>query len=689
MLAYQWLFRTVSAAFLANWMGIAAAQEALPEIHVQSSASVAPGNPDFTSVTTMSSDEALTKGAASLGDLLGTRPGVSQSAFAPAASRPVIRGLAGFRVRTQENGIGSHDMANLGEDHAVTIDPLLAGQIEVIRGPGTLLYGSQAIGGVVSATNSRIPTSVPLNGMRFESRGAYNSVSTGKEWASLLEAGGKNIAIHADAFGRRADDYAIPTGGRQANSSLKGEGNAFGSSYIFDDGFFGAAFQRNVTSYHIPGIASAAEQNHIDLWQTKWTSRGERRVREGWLDTFKYWFGASDYKHHEVNVVNGANVVGSVFKNKELEARVEASHMPVQTVFGEMRGVFGAQWGDRQLSAVKTSGVLLAPAAVKSLAAFVFEEVRLSDDWRAQAAARIDRISVDGIGATFPSNFLPPPDNPTEFGVKRAFLPVSVSAGLLRYFSHDIVGRITAQHVERAPDAIELFYKGPHDTPRTFEIGDPNMKIEKANTVELGLKRNKGEFRFEASIYYTQFTNFIFKNFTGVQCGDTFASCGTPGATFDQIIYSQRDANFFGAEIQGEYDVGRVWRGVWGIEAQYDFVDARFKDGSYVPKIPPHRAGGGLYYRDENWAARVHLLHAFSQNRLGAFETPTPGFNMLNAELSHTRRFTGEVFVPEVTLGIKGENLLNDQVRLHQSYKKDEVLQPGLNVRAFASFKLQ
>lgn len=687
MYAYRWLFRTVSAAVLTGSVGAAAAQEALPEIHVQSSAQVASGNPDFTSVTTMSSDEALTKGASSLGDLLGNRPGVSQSAFAPAASRPVIRGLAGFRVRTQENGVGSHDMANLGEDHAVTIDPLLAGQVEVIRGPGTLLYGSQAIGGVVSATNSRIPTSVPVNGMRFESRGAYNSVSYGKEGAALLEAGGKNIAIHADAFQRRADDYAIP-GGRQTNSSLKGEGNAFGSSYIFEDGFFGAAFQRNVTSYHIPGIASSAEGNHIDLWQTKWTSRGERRVREGWLDTLKYWFGASDYKHHEVNVVNGANVVGSVFKNKELEARVEASHMPVQTALGEMRGVFGAQWGDRQLSAVKTSGILLAPAAVKSLAAFVFEEVRLNDDWRAQAAARIDRISVDGVGATFPSNFLPPPDTPAEFGVKRTFLPVSVSAGLLRYFPHDIVGRITAQHVERAPDAIELFYKGPHDTPRTFEIGDPNMNIEKANTVELGLKRNKGEFRFEASVYYTQFKNFIFKNFTGVRCADTFVTCGAAGATFDQIIYSQRDANFFGAEIQGEYDVGRVWRGIWGVEAQYDFVDARFKDGSYVPKIPPHRAGGGLYYRDENWTARVHLLHAFSQNRLGAFETPTPGYNMLNAELSHTKRYTGEVFVPEVTVGIKGENLLNDQIRLHQSYKKDEVLQPGLNVRAFASFKL-
>ena len=686
-MAYKWRMGAWSAAFLAGATLSVEAQTALPEIVINSASPIPSGDPDFTSVSVMSADDVLSHGSQSLGDLLSRTPGISQTSFAPAASRPVIRGLGGFRVRTQENGVGTHDMANLGEDHAVTIDPLLAGRVEVIRGPGTLRYGSQAIGGVVSSTNGRIPDAIPTNGVRFESRGGYNSVSDGRDGAALLEAGGNNIAIHADAFKRKASDYWTP-GGRQLNSSLDANGHAFGGSYIFNDGFIGASYQSSTMTYFIPGIDSAAELNHIDLWQTKWTSRGEWRVRDHGIEAVKYWFGATDYRHNEVDGLGAAAVIGSVFKNKELESRVEVSHRPVQTLFGEMRGALGVQWGDRKLSVAGEAGELLAPAHVKSMAAFLFEEFKLTDKLTLQAAGRIDRINVDGTGATFPSSFLPPPNTPTEFSVNRIFLPTSASMGLLYSLPFDMTARITGQHVERAPDAIEMFYKGPHDTPRTFEIGDPSMRMEKANTAEAGLKRNRGDFRFEASIYYTQFKNFIFKNFTGVRCGDTFATCGTPGASFDQIIYSQRDATFYGAEVQTEYDVSQLWRGVWGVEGQYDFVHATFTDGTFVPKIPPHRLGGGLYYRDANWRARINLLHAFAQTHLGAFETPTPDYNLLNAELSYTKRFDRAGLVPEVTFGIKGENLLNDKIRLHQSYKKDEVLQPGLNVRLFASAKL-
>ncbi len=680
--------RTGVAAALVAVTGLqAAAQSELPEITVHSASPVVSGDPGFTSVTTVTADEVLSQGATSLGDTLAGRPGISQTSFAPAASRPVIRGLGGFRVRTQENGISTHDMANLGEDHAVTVDPLLAGNVEVIRGPGTLRYGSQAIGGVVSTTNSRIPEFVPSNGVAFAARGGLNSVSDGFDSAALLQAGGNGFAVHVDGFRRRAGDYRIP-GGRQANSSVRSDGHALGASRIFENGFIGASFQSTTMTYHIPGLASAAEGNHIDLWQDKWASRGEWRLGEHGIDTVRYWLGGTDYKHHEVNVVNGANVIGSIFKNREVEARVEVAHQPVATGLGEMRGAFGVQWGDRRLSAVKAGGVLLAPAHVKSVAAFLFEEFKVTDRLKFQAAGRIDRVAIDGTGATFPANFLPPPDDPTEFGVRRTFLPLSASVGALYELPHDITARLTVQHVERAPDAVELFYKGPHDTPRTFEIGDPNMTLEKADTVELGFKRSRGDFRFEVSAYHTRFRNFIFKNFTGVRCGDTFASCGAPDASFDQITYSQRDARFTGMEIQAEHDVARVWRGVWGVEGQYDFVHATFADGSFVPKIPPHRLGGGLYYRDDEWTAKVHLLHAFAQNRLGAFETATPGYNLLNAEISHTRRFVRDRLVPEVTVGLRGENLLNERIRLHQSYKKDEVLQPGLNVRLFMSAKL-
>ncbi len=170
-------------------------------------------------------------------------------------------------------------------------------------------------------------------------------------------------------------------------------------------------------------------------------------------------------------------------------------------------------------------------------------------------------------------------------------------------------------------------------------------------------------------------------------CNDSFATCGAPGASFDQIIYSQRDATFMGGEFQLEHDVARLWDGIWGVEAQYDIVRATFADGGYVPKIPPYRLGGGLFYRDPSWSARINLLHAFAQNNLGAFETPTPGYNLLNAELSYMAKLPNPTFPTELTIGLRGENLLNDSFRFHHSYKKDEVLQPGRNIRLFASVK--
>lgn len=644
------------------------------------------GDAPLASESRLSAGQVLGRGAASLGDTLATTPGVSATSFSPVASRPVIRGLGGFRVRTQEDGIGTADMANLGEDHAVAIDPLVAGNVEVIRGPGTLRYGSQAIGGVISASNGRIPTAAPRKGVSLEARGGLNSVSDGADGAVLLDAGGGNVAIHADAYARQAGDYRIP-GGVQENSSYRAEGHAVGGSYIFDRGFVGMSFQDTAMTYFIPGIDSAAVKNHIDLRQKKWASRGEWRVGESGIDTVRYWLGYTDYHHNEINGVGGDARIGSRFKNRELESRIEVAHLPFATAFGELRGSAGVQWGQRDLSVAGSTEALLAPAQTSNLAAFVFEELRIAPRLRAQGALRIEQTETNGTGARFPATFLPPPDQPTTFPMERRFMPVSASAGLLYDLPHDIVARVTVQHVERAPDPIEMFYKGPHDTPRTFEIGDPTMTLEKADTVELGLKRARGATRFEASVYYSRYQNFIFKNFTGVRCNESFASCGTSGASYDQIIYSQRDARFVGGEIQIEHDVARVWNGVFGVEAQYDIVHATFADGGFVPKIPPQRLGGGVYYRDANWTARVNLLHALAQTNLGAFETPTPGFNLLNAEISRTTMVPNGDWPVTLTVGLKGENLLDADIRFHQSYKKDEVLQPGRNIRLFASMK--
>jgi len=645
-----------------------------------------PRDTPLASATRMEAAEVLARGAASLGDTLGTTPGVSATSFSPVASRPVIRGLGGFRVRTQENGLGSADMANLGEDHAVVIDPLAAQSVEVIRGPGTLRYGSQAIGGVVSASNNRIPVAIPTNGVAFEARGGFNSVSEGGDGAVQLDAGGNNIALHADTYRRQAGDYRIP-GGIQENSSYRAEGHAVGASYLFDRGFVGLSFQDTAMTYFIPGIESAQVKNHIDLRQQKWASRGEYRVGESGIDTVRYWLGYTDYKHNEVNGIDAAAQIGSRFKNREIESRIEVAHLPFASALGGWRGSAGLQWSRRNLSVAGATEPLLAPAQTANLAAFLFEELRITPRLRAQGAARIEQTETSGTGARFPATLLPPPDQPTVFAVDRRFLPVSASAGLLYDLPHDMVARATVQHVERAPDPIEMFYKGPHDTPRTFEIGDPAMTLEKANTVELGLKRGRGDTRFEVSVYHSRYQNFIFKNFTGIRCNESFASCGLPGASYDQIVYAQRDARFTGGELQIEHDLARIRTGVFGIEAQYDIVRATFAEGGYVPKIPPQRLGGGFYYRDPNWTARINLLHAFAQTRLGAFETPTPGFNLLNAEVSHTRTLPNGAWPVTLTIGVKGENLLDADIRLHQSYKKDDVLQPGRNVRLFASMR--
>jgi iron complex outermembrane receptor protein len=255
------------------------------------------------------------------------------------------------------------------------------------------------------------------------------------------------------------------------------------------------------------------------------------------------------------------------------------------------------------------------------------------------------------------------------------------------------VARLTGQYVERAPDAAELFSKGAHDATGTFEIGNSDLEKERARTAELGFKRETGDFRFDASLYYTSFGGFIFKDLTGRTCDATFDSCEgqNPGGGGDlnQLIFGQKDATFYGAELLTEYDVARIWNGIWGIEGQYDFVHAKFDDGGFVPRIPPHRLGGGLYYRDAAWIARASLLHAFRQNEAAPNETPTSGYTLLNAELSYTMRGAAEgSIVPVTTIGIRGENLLDDDVRNSASFKKDEVLLPGASVRVFADVKL-
>lgn len=688
----------------------------------------------FATVTVVPNEEIRREGGGQLGDLLFSKPGITGSSFAPgASSRPIIRGLDVNRVGILENGTNAGGASDLGEDHFVPIDTLATNQVEVIRGPAALRYGSQSIGGVVAATNNRIPDAVPSCAatpfqsyglptkaplataqtapcVTAETRTAFDSVNRGVEGGILLDGGGNNFAVHADAYGRNTSDYYIPSypylfdntrpvGNHQPNSAARSDGASIGGSYFFTGGFIGAAITQNDALYHIPGIDGADHQTRIDAHQTKITMKGEYRPDAAAIDAVRLWAGATNYRHNELGLADPTDPttdgVRQTFTNREEEVRVEVQLMPFNARFAEVTTAFGLQAAHQELTAPSPDdpGTLFNglwdPNRNMREAGYVFNELKFTDTTKAQIAGRIEHVDLSGSTPDFPADFLPNGDPQTSIARNLHFTPKSGSVGLIQNLPYDLVGSLTAQYVERAPKPAELFSRGGHDATATFDIGNPNLTIETAKTVEVGLRKATGPFRFEATAYYTRFDNFIFRRLTGVMCDGDFASCGAPDAELNQAIYSQRNAIFRGGEFQSQVDVGPLYGGIWGFEDQFDIVRATFTDGTNVPRIPPARIGAGLFWRDSNWLARINLLHAFPQSNVAEIaETPTPGYNLLKAEVSYkTKLGPNWIGAKEMYAGLVGNNLLNENIRNSVSYNKDQVLMPGIGVRAFANFK--
>ena len=663
----------------------------------------------FVPVTIATEREILANPGATITDSIQNKPGITGSTFAPGANRPIIRGLDSYRIRIQENGIGAHDVSAISEDHAIPIEPSDADRIEVVRGPSTLRYGSQAIGGVVSIDNQRIPTFMPERGFRGMVKGGGNTVDTGGDGAFSATGGTNGFVLHADGFIRDYNDYDTPLGS-QLNTFVNSRGGSAGASHISKNGFIGVSVSRFESLYGIPGEeAEEGRLPRIDLEQDKILARGEWRPDLSGIEAVRFWFGASDYAHNELarhgeegHGEEGHNEeehedeheeeaagfsVGQTFTNRQQEARLEVQHRPVGTQFGPLSGAVGVQWDHADTKGISFEGdSLLEPYDAESIAGFWFEELEASALLRLQVALRVEGASVDGTGF---SN-IDDPEAPVVFRGQRDFVPVSGGLGALYDLGNDTVLRLNGQAVERAPAGAELFSKGLHEATGTFEIGNPFLNEEKAQTLEIGVKRPVGKLRYDASGYYTNYDGFIFRELTGLVCGVTLDSCAAEldeEETFDQVLFQQRNATFYGAEILGEYDVGQVWRGLWGIDGQYDFVRAEFDNGENVPRIPPHRLGGGVYYRDGTWYGRVGVLHAFDQDLVAPNELITPGYTLLNAELSYAMKTQGPAGLsPRFNIGVRGENLLDDEVLNSASFKRREgVLLPGANVRFFGS----
>ena len=652
-------------------------------------------------MSTITSSQIQASPAQSFGNLFFTLPGATSAGLAPGASRPVLRGLDDFRVRVQENGIGSMDVSDLGQDHGVPIDPLSIQKIEIFRGPEALRYGSQAVGGVVEATNNRIPFAAPVGGWQAQILGATTTVDRGLEGGALFDAGTRDFAMHADFYGRHASDYFVPSypylfptdpapsfNGKQPNSGLHSEGQAVGASYLFDGGYVGAAISRFTSVYRIPTLDGAQTNTRIDMAQTKITSKGEFRPQSSAIDVVRFWLGAVEYQHHELGLDDaGLDTARATFNNHAQEAKAEVKFMPMTTPFGTLISSIGTQFDHQQIDTAGDAGSLLGSARTNRGAAYFYNEFWLTDTLRTLLAGRIETVRLDGTAGMFPSTLLPPPDNPDLLLQSLGFMPKSISFSVLKDLPSWMVASATVQRIERAPTALELFAHGAHDAPGTFEIGNPGLKVETANTAEIGLKRIDGAFRFDAKVYYTKYNNFIFRQATGILCGAEFATCGT-GTEFIQTVYGQRDAIFRGGEMAWQWDLLPVAAGIFGVDGQYDFVRATFTDGSNVPRMPPMRVGGGSYWRNDNWFVRMGLLHAFGQSDLGQNDTPTAGYNLLKMEISNKQYWRNSPWgAAEITTGLVGDNLLDVDVRNSVQFHKDEILMPGRSIKFFMNAK--
>ena len=611
-------------------------------------------------------DEIWRKGGTSLGDFLADVPGITQSSFAVGASRPIIRGLDNFRVRVQEHGIGSHDVSALSEDHGVPIDPLSATAVEIIRGPSTLRYGSGAIGGVITSLNNRIART-PVEGLDAEAYGSYSTVDNAWEGGAMADMGGDNIALHVDGFIRDTENYDIPIkGGTQEFTSSQSWGAAGGASYVDDWGFFGLSVAHFDSEYDIPAPEDPAEPLSIDLKQTRFRLGGE--IEKPWtgFEAVRLDGGYSDYEHDEIE---GGEDIASTFTVQEFEGRLEFEH----SYIGNVHGAFGVQLGHRDIEAAGEGGELLAPADTFNIAAFVFEEIDFSDRTVLEIAGRVEYVShegtaIDGVG----TEFLTDPD----------FVPWGISAALVHDLDDGWSVALTGQIVERAPDVLELFAKGPHHATETFEVGDSDLETEQARSIEFRVKREGEGLRVDGSVFYTDYDGFINRTLTGVDCNEDFASCGAPDPMeeiLDQLVYTQEDARFFGAEFLANAPLAKIGSAEIRGEARVDFVRAKIKDGGgNLPRIPPLRFGGALeVFTAQGTYGRISLLRATRQDRIAANESETAGYNLLDLELAQRIPVQGTTF----DVALVASNLLDDAVRNHSSLKKEEVVLPGRSFR--------
>lgn len=601
-------------------------------------------------IDTVDRSAILASGGGNLADALADVPGVTGSGFAAGASRPIIRGMDSARVKLVENGLSSSDVSDVGPDHGVPIDPLSTQSIEVVRGAATLRYGSQAIGGVVNALNNRVPTAMPDKAFSGEASAAYGYAAGSGEVSLLTDIAAGDFAIHADGFYRNAGNYATPLG-TQANSFFVGNGFSLGSSYFFGDkSHTGLALIQYDAKYGIP-----SDTTYILMRQTKLVSRSSFDIGVGPLEALTVDGSYANYSHEEKNPDGSVN---TTFKNKEGNLRIEQL---IGAIGPFSSAAVGFEASNRDYSALGVDSTYLFPTITNTFAGYVFADTPIGSRLNLETSARIENVHINGTPAS-------------GFKTARDFTPISGAAGLLYTATDWLKLGFTASTAGRAPAQTELFARGGHDGPGTYETGDPLLKIERANSLEATARVKLDKFTMDVSLWSSWFDNYIYGDLTGRMCEDD-GSCavGGPG-DLKELFYRQSGAHFRGVEGKANYALWDEGSGVLSVEAKGDFVRATLAGGGNVPRIPSWRVGGGLNWDGDLFDASVQVMQVARQADYGAFDTATPGYTDVSARLSLP-------LTDGWNLDISANNLTNAVIRNAASFNKDVVVAPGRDVR--------
>lgn len=602
----------------------------------------------------LSGNELRDKLGTSLGDTLSREPGVSASAFGAGASRPIIRGLEGPRVKILQNGMSVSDVSSLSNDHAVGVEASTARQIEILRGPAALLYGSGAIGGLVNVVNDRIPTEL-VPGPTGEAELRFGSADKEKSLSFSTDGATGSIGLHLDGNARNTSDYRIPdsavlndpssASGRLPSSFTRSRSIGFGASHVADWGHIGASVSTLDDHYGIP----TEEKSFIDLRQNRFDVDGLIRQPLTAFESFKFKLGSTDYEHTE-KAEDGTPLTN--FNNDSLETRWELAHKPI----ADWRGTFGLQTENSKFSALSVeSGTPDAVPTTKSrsVAGFVVEE-RDFGPLRASTGLRLEAVKRTPESGAAP---------------ERSFNLGSWSVGGLWTFMPGYGFGTTLSVAQRAPAIEELYSNGPHESTATFDVGDPALRKETSRNIELTLQKTEGAVRWKTNLFQNRVKNFVFGRMEGVTVDESGAA--DPAGEFEQRFWSQADATIRGAEAEISYNLRGEGLSLRGFA---DTSRGRLDDAGNLPLQPATRIGLDAGYKQGPWRSGVSLVHAKKQDRLAAFETTvTPSYNQLDANLSYTQRIGGI----QATWFALARNLLNEDIRLSTSIIRDVAPLPG------------